>query len=227
MQFKLNLTLLSLFVSLSFFSKGQSTRENPFNISFTKEVISVWKGDTLFDQSGKLYYNLKKDSTSFIYTTEGSSSKVIISLLERTTLQVNNEAGKIEAIRGRSSAFRVPDSGSSGRPSIRATSETDSINGYLCRKHTYSDEENTGFMWITDEIDVDYLLLSKTIDKQFSTGGRDYFRGVKDFTGFPIRIEVEEKSGKTKYIINFIDIKPGEYKQSAFAVSPELEIKEI
>ena len=82
-------------------------------------------------------------------------------------------------------------------------------------------------MWITDEIDVDYLLLSKTIDKQFSTGGRDYFRGVKDFTGFPIRIEVEEKSGKTKYIINFIDIKPGEYKQSAFAVSPELEIKEI
>ena len=225
---KITYPILTLFLSVLFLDiHAQSTRENPIIISFTKKITSLYKGDTLTEQGGTLYYNIKKDSTSFIYTTEGSSSKVIVSLNERTTLQVNNEAGEITAIRGKTSAMREPDYSNPGRPMVRATSETDTVNGYACRKYTYSDDDNAGFMWITKDIDVDYLLLTKTLDKQFSTGGRDYFRGVKDFTGFPIRIDIEEKSGKTRYIIDYLDIKPGEYKASAFNVSPELEIKEL
>jgi len=225
---KLTHPIFSLLLSVFFLNlNAQSTRENPIEISFTKKITSLYKGDTLVEQGGTLYYNLKKDSTSFIYTTDGSSSKVIVSLIERTTLQVNNDAGEITAIRGKTSSMREVDYSNSGRPSVRATSETDTVNGYACRKYTYSDDDNAGFMWITKDIDVDYLLLTKTLDKQFSTGGRDYFRGIKDFTGFPIKIDIEEKSGKSRFIIDYLDIKPGEYKASAFNVSPELEIKEL
>lgn len=232
MKFKLSIAFLFCAVVAAVAQKSEHI--NPHTLSFTSQYLAVYidveeeTTDTLYRYCFETEYNITPDSIACLKKDGEGLNKVIISNTLKKELYTAETSKKGDTLVYMESLRDIKETNKNRKilpATLRGTSDTATIDGYRCRRYSFEDANTQGYIWFTQEIEVQFVEVIRPLLKQIPFETTDYLWGVKTFTGFPIYMEMQEKGNAFVYHIRINNIAFDSFNEEAFTpweIDPEL-----
>ncbi|MEZ4986713.1 MAG: DUF4412 domain-containing protein [Saprospiraceae bacterium] len=92
---------------------------------------------------------------------------------------------------------------------VTETGRTRVIDGYNCREYKIEHEHGTTHSWITNDLDLDPMVMAKAFAAQAGQGKKGG-PAMYDIAGFPIESTTVSKNGKDTSLVHFYNIRLGD-----------------
>src|SRR5690606_35743849 len=101
---------------------------------------------------------------------------------------------------------------------IAPTNETKDIDGYKCKKYLISSDDNSGYVWVTEDVDIDYdkIFNFMDLDKKKKNSRLSDF---DDLNGMALEAYTEDKKKNEAFEMKIKNLMIGKVDQSIFDVS--------
>jgi hypothetical protein len=198
----------SILNSISFGGKFEPY-ENPvrMNVSMKYTMTNARGKET----SSVMHYTLDTWQTGIEIESDDSHVRMLMENQEGSMTMITTEDDETSAFKMRQMVIDtdeiMPDASSY---TVTELGNTRIINGYNCTEYLIETEEGTTNAWMTKEIDVDMMALTRAI-ASFSRQSKN-----KDVpnnfatAGFPIESTTVSKNGKETTVVQYYDINTGE-----------------
>ncbi|MEL6970686.1 MAG: DUF4412 domain-containing protein [Bacteroidota bacterium] len=183
--------------------------QNPILMNLSLDMTTV-------DKKGKenkvsVHYTFDTWATGMVMVSEDNTARIILDNEEGYMTIISEDDGETQGMRMRQPVVDydelVPNADSY---TITDLGNTRVINGYNCREYLIEHEEGTSNIWVTNDLDVDPVVIMKAMASQMGQRkNSNSSQAFYDMPGFPIESTTVSSNGKETVTARYYDIKIG------------------
>lgn len=186
-----------------------------FEGSFTMEMSSLEDGKPAMDAPMLVKMTCSPEKTLMAFTAgEGNEMKMLTDLKGKWTyLMMEVPGGGKMAMKSHKKKIVYTGDEKAATGTVNVTQETKTIDGHVCTKVTGTSEEGSWTAWVAKDLKVDFGAMMGGVPQAAS--GEKAWQEVK---GFPLEMEMRDKTGKTSMVMHMKDLRVGPVPGSVFSL---------
>lgn len=194
--------------------------DDDFIGSFTMSVTEFKKGKPSKDSPIKIDYYFQDNQIAFApEATKGQQTILIYNVSDRMMTTLINKDGEKTGMKMKMPKIKIDGKVKDNMEySIKATEERKTIEGYSCRKYLIESEENSGYAWITEDVNIDYERIANLLNidqKNSHASGLT----LKDLKGFAMETYTKSKKKDEAYEMKVTNLSIGKLEKNIFDTS--------
>lgn len=193
---------------------------NDFVGSFTMNITEYKNGKPSKSSPMKINLYFKGDLVAFVPTLkEGQYTTMIYNLKEKSVTTLIDQEGEKTGMKMKIPGMLLKEEEKDKFDfTITPTDEQKTIAGYSCRKYLTESVESSGYVWVTEEIDLDYSRVFEflNIEKKKSNNSMSSLRDLK---GFALEAYSKNKEKDEAYEMKISDLNIGKVNEEIFDIS--------
>lgn len=190
--------------------------QSDFTGSFTMEITELKNGKPGKEGPVRISYYVKGDEVAIQPENTGNGNTIMIfNVKDKTMTTLIEQKGEKTGVK-----MKMPDvmlnsvSDNDSDYSITKTDESKEIDGYNCRKYLIDSKDNTGFAWVTEDVDLDFEKMFTFLqgDKQKGSQMQEF----SEMEGVPLEMYTKSKNKNEEFTMKMLNLKTGEVDAAIF-----------